>query len=71
MEKSEYDRENKLWLFMTLEEEREFVDEVLSRVRRNPRFYLDNLDKLDVFRTRFVRYKRDSEFDESMFKYFH
>jgi hypothetical protein len=69
--KSELDRENKLWLFMDAEEERAYVDEVYERVAGNPRFYLDNLDKLDTFRTRFKRYKADGEQRASSFKYFH
>ena len=71
MVKSWYDCENKLWLFMDAEEERRYLDEVYMRVIRNPRFYLDNLDKLDVFRTRFIRYEPYWEYDESVFKYFH
>lgn len=70
-EKSSLDRENKLWLFMTSEEERRYVDEVYARVIRNPRFYLDNLEKLDMFRTRFKRYKPYEDYDEKVFKHFH
>lgn len=36
--------------------ERQFYSEVLSRVHQNPRFYLDNLDKLDVFNVSFINY---------------
>lgn len=49
--------ENKLWLFMTREEEEEYYNEVLDRVIANPRFYLDNLDELSVFRVSFKKYK--------------
>ena len=37
---------------MTLEEENEYFYEVCDRIIANPRFYLDHLDKLHVFRTR-------------------
>lgn len=63
--------ENRLWLCMTYEEEKRFLDEVYERVKRNPRFYLGNLDKLDMFRTRFKNYKPYKEYDEKVFKYFH
>lgn len=35
--------------------EKDFYNEVLDRVINNPRFYLDNLDKLAVFDTCFLR----------------
>ena len=34
--------------------EKQFYNEVLDRVIANPRFYLDNLDKLDVFYVTFL-----------------
>lgn len=52
-----YDIENKLWLFMTRDEEEAYYDEVLTRVVNNSRFYLDNLDELSVFRVSFKKYK--------------
>lgn len=44
---------------MTLEEEKEFYDEVLARVISNPRFYLDHLENkgLWVFRVSFLDYR--------------
>lgn len=44
---------------MSDEEERAFYDEVLERVIRNPRFYLDHLDNrgLWVFRVSFLDYR--------------
>lgn len=39
----------------TTVEEHKYYDEVLLRVINNPRFYLDNLDKLDVFDVSFLR----------------
>lgn len=68
---SDLDRENKLRLFMTKGEERAYVEEVYERVIANPRFYLDNLENLDMFRTRFKRYKPYSDYDERVFKHFH
>lgn len=43
---------------MTLEEERQFYNEVLDRVIANPRYYLDHLedDKLAVFKCSFIDY---------------
>jgi len=69
--RSELDRENKLHLFMDKETEREYLDEVYERVRENPRFYLDNLPELDMFRTRFKNYKPYSDYNEGLFVYFH
>ena len=55
--KSNYDRENKLWLFMDYDSEKEYYEEVLQRVINNPRFYLNELDGLYVFRCSFINYK--------------
>lgn len=57
MRKSLYDKANKLWLFMSLEEEKAYYEETLERVIKNPRFYLDNLDELHTFRVSFLNYK--------------
>lgn len=51
-----YDMENKLWLFMSKDEERAYFNEVCDRIINNPRFYLDNLDDLSVFRCSFISY---------------
>jgi len=59
MKKSHYDIENRLFMFMTPEEEHAYYDEVLERVIRNPRFYLDNLDELSSFRVSFIGYKAE------------
>jgi hypothetical protein len=56
MARSSYEKENRLWLFMTTEEQREYYNEVLDRVIANPRKYLDNLEYLDVFRVAFINY---------------
>lgn len=55
--KSNFDKENRLWLFMSKEEEDAYFAEVLERVARDPRWYLDNLSELSVFRVRFENYK--------------
>lgn len=61
--KSFFDKEERLWFFMTPEEEREFHNEVLERVIRNPRYYLDRINhisgttSLDVYRVSFYNYK--------------
>jgi len=57
--RSNYDYENRLWLFMPKDEERVFYSEVLSRVLANPRFYLDRLSdgSLSEFRVSFVNYR--------------
>ena len=52
-----YNRENKLSEFMTIEEEHAFFYEVCDRIIANPRFYLDNLDGLSVFKCSFINYK--------------
>ena len=49
MRMSNYDRENRLWLFMEREDEKAYYQEVCSRIIANPRFYLDNLEDLYVF----------------------
>ena len=41
---------------ITIEEEHLMYDEVCQRIINNPRFYLDNLDNLWVFRTSFISY---------------
>lgn len=53
---SDYDRNQWLREFMTLEEEFEYYNETLDRVILNPRFYLDNLEELDVFMVSFHDY---------------
>lgn len=52
--------ENRLGYFMTREQEEAFYEEVLQRVILNPRFYLDNLDDLHVFRLSWVEYKPEN-----------
>jgi len=71
LRRSEVDMENKLRLFMDKETEREYLDEVYERVKQNPRFYLDNLPDLHMFRTRFKNYKPYSEYSDKTLKYFH
>lgn len=39
-------------------EESEFYEEILDRIIHNPRFYLNNLDDLEVFKFSFIYYKR-------------
>jgi len=53
---SNLDRENKLWLFMNKEDEREYFNEICDRIIRDPRFYLDNLERLDTFVVSFIHY---------------
>jgi hypothetical protein len=71
MKRSDYDKENRLWMFMDAEEEKEYVEECYERVIDNPRFYLDNLERLDMFRTRYKRYKPYKDYKSETFKYFH
>jgi len=68
--KSELSYENRLHQFMSKEEEKEYLEEVYERVLRNPRFYLDNLAELDMFRTRFKNYKPYSEYKSGTLSYF-
>ena len=56
MKASNLDIENKLWLFMDKEDELSYFNEVCDRIIKNPRFYLDNLDKLDTFVVSFIHY---------------
>lgn len=67
MDGSELFRKRSMWLFdykdLTTEElrhvkkiEKELYFDVLDRVNRNPRFYLDNLDVLPVFYVSFIDY---------------
>jgi hypothetical protein len=60
--RSSYDAENKLGLFMELHEEKAYYQEVLQRIINNPRYYLDNLDDLYVFRVSFIEYKPYKEY---------
>ena len=48
-------------LKLAKELEKEYYYEVLDRVIANPRFYLDNLDKLDVFRVSFLNMNHKKE----------
>jgi hypothetical protein len=41
---------------MTPEQERAYYDNVLARICCNPRYYLDNLENMDVFRVSFLNY---------------
>jgi len=68
--KSELSYENRLHKFMSKEEEKAYLDEVYERVRKNPRFYLDNLAELNMFRTRFKNYKPYSEYKSGTLSYF-
>jgi hypothetical protein len=56
MKASNLDREDKLWFFMDKLEERKFFEEVCDRIIKNPRYYLDNLDELYVFKVSFIHY---------------
>lgn len=58
LKKSYYDRENRLGAFMSIEQEYTYYNEVLERVIRNPRYYLNHLEELDVFEVSFIDYKR-------------
>lgn len=54
--KSELDRADKLNEFMTIEEEYAYYNEVLERVINNPRWYLNHLEELSVFKVSFIQY---------------
>ena len=41
---------------MTADQERAYYTQILNKVIDNPRFYLDNLERLDVFRVSFLNY---------------
>lgn len=43
---------------MSIDEEREYYFTVLDKVIANPRFYLDNLEALHVFRCSFINYNK-------------
>lgn len=58
--------ENKLWEFMPSEEEHAYYEEVLRRVIHNPRYYLDNLDELSVFRVSFIYYYPEKKYIEGI-----
>jgi len=68
--KSELSYENRLHQFMPKEKEKEYLEEVYERVMRNPRFYLDNLPELDMFRTRFKNYKPYDKYNDKTLMYF-
>lgn len=52
----EYDKENRLWTFMTPKEEREYYKKTLQNIIDNPRWYLDHFDELIPFRVSFIHY---------------
>ena len=66
--RSHYDYENRLWLFMTREEEVEFFNEVCERIIRNPRRYLDDLNNFSVFRVSFNNYHPRVKKKEKVYK---
>ncbi len=55
----EYDKENRLWLFMTPEQEKKYYLDTLDRIISNPRWYLDHFDELVPFRVSFLDYHDD------------
>jgi hypothetical protein len=57
------DMESKLYMFMSKDEEREYFNNVCDRVINNPRYYLDNLETLNVFRVSFNTYKKEKSKD--------
>lgn len=70
MEYSNYDKRNTLKGFIEGDNldvsdysfiERLFYEEVLERVLNNPRFYLDNLEELDVFRCSYMHYVAEKD----------
>jgi hypothetical protein len=52
------DIESKLYLFMTKEEEREYFETTCDKIIANPRYYLDNLENLNVFTVSFNNYRK-------------
>lgn len=42
---------------MSLEEQKAFYKENLARIINNPRYYLDNLEELDVYLVSFINYQ--------------
>lgn len=44
---------------ISYEEELEFYDEILERVIKDPRYYLQNLEDLEVFRFSFIEFKKE------------
>lgn len=59
--RSELDSNNKLWMFMSIDEERAYFSEVCDRIISNPRFYLDHLEELSVFRVSWFKYKAEAK----------
>lgn len=57
----------KLRDFMTLEQERIYYAETLARVINNPRFYLDNLDDLDVYYTSIHNYQPIDKYNPNQY----
>lgn len=52
---------NTLLEVMTKEEELNYYNTVLDSVIQNPRYYLDNLETLDVFKVSFINYHKKRE----------
>lgn len=48
----------------SLRDEKDWYAELLERVRRNPRFYLDNLSDFEVYRVSFINYDPYSEYKD-------
>ena len=51
---------------MDREEEERYYNEILERMIRNPRFYLDNLEDLYLFRVSFRYYYPERDYYEGM-----
>lgn len=51
------DIESRLYKFMTPAEEAAYFHDVCELIINNPRYYLDNLETLNVFRVSWMRYK--------------
>jgi len=54
----------------SLEDEKLWYAELLERIRRRPRFYLDNLSEFEVFRVSFINYRPYRSFDEGTIRVF-
>lgn len=58
MRKTMSDIESRLWTFMSSEEEHNYYDQVCDSILHNPRYYLDNLESLNVFTVSFINYNK-------------
>lgn len=66
-----YGPENRLRkMGFSVEEQKEWYDEILERLGRNPRYYLDNLSDFEVYRVDFINYRPYEDYHDGTLREF-